>query len=135
MTMKGSDLMSKFVIRPGVDIIAMLKDKGYSTYVIRRDKLIGESTMQKFRGDDKQLPSWAELAKLVSLLRVSPVDLIAYQTDTGAIYDLTGKIRLDTPAPAPAPNPSPQTYIQHGHLGDNTQFDDDNDDIPDFLKY
>ena len=120
--------MSKFVIRPGVDVIAMLKDKGYSTYVIRRDKVLGESTVQKFRGDDKQLPSWAELAKLVDLLHVSPSAIIAFQTDKGAIFDLTGN-RIEIPAapaePSPSPSPEPKTYIQHGHPGDDGYDPDD----------
>jgi putative transcriptional regulator len=122
--------MSKFVIRPGVDVIAMLKDKGYSTYVIRRDKVLGESTVQKFRGDDKQLPSWAELAKLVDLLHVSPVDLIAFQHNNGVIVDLTGK-RISVPtapaesSPSPLPSPEPKTYIQHGHPGDDGYDPDD----------
>jgi len=116
--------MSKFVIRPGVDVIAMLKDKGYSTYVIRRDKVLGESTMQKFRGDDKQLPSWAELAKLVDLLHVSPSAIIAFQTDKGAIFDLTGN-RIEMPTAPAEPSPEPKTYIQHGHPGDDG-YDPDN---------
>ena len=115
--------MSKFVIRPGVDVIAMLKDKGYSTYVIRRNKVLGESTVQKFRGDDKQLPSWAELAKLVDLLHVSPVDLIAFQHNNGVIVDLTGK-RISIPA-EPSPSPELKTYIQHGHPGDDGYDPDD----------
>lgn len=97
--------MSKFIIRPGVNILSMLKDKGYSTYVIAKAKertgeyILGQSTLTKLRKGG--LPSWAELAKLVSLLHVSPVDLIAYQTDKGTVYDLTGQ-RIPT---APAPNP------------------------------
>ena len=110
--------MSKFVIRPGVDIPAMLKAKGYSSYKIANEKLFCSGAMQKFR--DKKLPSWNELAKLVTMLRVTPVDLIAFQTDKGAIYDLTGKIRLD----APAPEPEHQATIQHGHPGDVGQYDD-----------
>lgn len=111
--------MAKFVVRPDVDILEMLKAKGHTSYTIRRDKTFGESTMHKLRNGG--LPSWNELAKLVSLLRVSPVDLIAFQTDKGAIYDLTGKIRLD----APAPEPEHQTIIQHGHPGDDGYDPDD----------
>lgn len=110
--------MSKFVIRPGVDIPAMLKAKGYSSYRIASEKLFCSGAMQKFR--DNKLPSWNELAKLITLLRVSPVDLIAIQTDKGAIYDLTGKIRLD----APTPEPEHQVTIQHGHPGDVGRYDD-----------
>lgn len=77
--------MSKFIVRPDIDVVSMLKAAGYSTYVIRKSKVLGESTVQKFRGDDKQLPSWAELAKLCDLLHVSPVDLIAFQADDGTV--------------------------------------------------
>ena len=107
--------MSKFIIRPDTDILAMLKDKGYTSYVVRRDKVLGESTMQKFRGEDKQLPSWAELAKLVDLLHVSPVDLIAFQTDSGAVYDLTGKRIPDPTAVAPD---TPATVAVDSHKYD-----------------
>lgn len=116
--------MAKFVLRPGVDIVAMLKERGYSTYVIAKAKertgeyILGQSTLTKLRKGG--LPSWAELAKLITLLRVSPVDLIAIQTDKGAIYDLTGKIRLD----APTPEPEHQVTIQHGHPGDVGRYDD-----------
>lgn len=91
--------MAKFIIRPGVDIPAMLKARGYSSYRIAKDGIFGSAAMTKFR--NRGLPSWGELAKLITLLHVSPVDLIAFQTDGGAVYDLTGKIRLDAPTPEP----------------------------------
>lgn len=117
--------MAKFVVRPDVDILEMLKTKGYTSYTIRRDKTFGESTMHKLRNGG--LPSWNELAKLVSLLRVSPVDLIAFQTDKGAIFDLTGKIRLDAPTPS-----DHEPSVQHGHPGDVGQYDDpDHPEEPD----
>lgn len=109
MAMRGDDIMSKFVIHPDADILAMLKAKGFSTYVIAKAKertgeyILGQSTLTKLRKGG--LPSWAELAKLVDLLHVSPTALIAFQTDDGHIYDLTGK-RLDAPAPAPEPRPT-----------------------------
>lgn len=123
--------MSNFIVRPGVDIPAMLKGKGYSSYRIAREKTFCSGAMQKFR--DGKLPSWGELAKLVSLLKVSPCDLIAYQTDDGRVYDLTGKQRLDSPPPPPF-------TVQHGHPGDTGYDPDDpseypDDDMPDFLRY
>ena len=108
--------MSKFIVRPDVDVVAMLKAAGYSTYVIRKSKALGESTVQKFRGDDKQLPSWAELAKLCDLLHASPVDLIAFQADDGTVttFDSVPPVTLATlpepvPAPVPEPEPMPDT--------------------------
>ena len=93
--------MPKFIIKPGVDIVGSLKSAGYSTYRLQHEKLIGQSTLTKFRRGG--LPSWAELAKLCSLLHVSPVALIAYQTDGGTIFDLNGN-RLDTAPQPPAPS-------------------------------
>lgn len=87
--------MSKFILRPGVDVVKMLKAAGYSTYTIAKakertgDYILGQSTLTKLRRGG--LPSWGELAKLVHLLKVSPADLIAYQTDDGQVFDLTGE--------------------------------------------
>ena len=120
---EGSDLMSKFVIRPDVDLVAMLKEAGYSTYRISnstkangKTPLFGSAAMTKFR--KRGMPSWGELAKLVHLLHVSPVDLIAYQSDDGTLLDLNGK-RISTPSPQPT------TYVQHGHPGDDGYDPDD----------
>lgn len=107
--------MSKFIVRPDIDVVSMLKAAGYSTYVIRKSKVLGESTVQKFRGDDKQLPSWAELAKLCDLLHVSPVDLIAFQADDGTVTTFDSIpaapiVPLQEPiqaAPEPAPVAAP----------------------------
>lgn len=101
--------MSKFILRPGINLTSMLKAKGYSSYRIAHEKLFCSGAMQKFR--DGKLPSWGELAKLVSLLRVSPVNLIAYQNDDGVIIDLTGH-RIEAPAP------------QHPTIGHHPPMDD-----------
>jgi len=97
--------MPKFIIRPGVDLVDMLKSKGFSTYYMGKHpkETFGGSTLNKFR--DGGLPSWAELAKLCGLLHVSPVALIAFQTDSGAVFDLNGQ-RIDRPAPPPSSPPS-----------------------------
>ena len=101
--------MSSFIVRPGVDIPAMLKGKGYSSYRIAREKTFCSGAMQKFR--DGKLPSWGELAKLVHLLGVSPCDLIAYQTDSGAVLDLTGKRIPDPATVAPAAPAAPAAVV------------------------
>lgn len=127
--------MSNFILRPGVDVVKMLKAAGYSTYTIAKakertgDYILGQSTLTKLRRGG--LPSWGELAKLVHLLKVSPCDLIAYQTDSGVILDLTGKV---------IQRPEPVVTIQHGHPGDAAYDPDDtgeypDDDVPDFLRY
>lgn len=48
-----------------IDIIEALKQAGYSTYRIRKEKIIGEGAMQKFRNGG--LPSWNELEIICTL--------------------------------------------------------------------
>lgn len=115
------EVMFLFVLRPGVDVVDMLRTAGYSSYRIAKEGIFGSATMQKFRKRGR--PSWEELDKLVKLLHVSPVDLIAYQTDDGRVFDLTGR-RLDTPAPPPF-------TVQHGHPGDAGYDPDDPGEYPD----
>lgn len=120
--------MLKFIIKPGVNLVDMLKSKGFSTYYMGKHpkETFGSAALTKFRKGDT-LPSWGELAKLCSLLHTSPVSLLAIQMDDGAIYDLTGKIRLDAPTPS-----DHEPSVQHGHPGDVGQYDDpDHPEEPD----
>ena len=116
--------MSNFIVRPGVDIPAMLKGKGYSSYRIAREKTFCSGAMQKFR--DGKLPSWGELAKLVHLLKVSPCDLIAYQADDGTILDLTGQV---------IQRPGPAFTVHHGHPGLDGYGPDDPSEFPEADDY
>ena len=59
-----------------IDAVAALKEKGYTTYRIRREKLLSESTVQKLR-DGKGI-SWDSLEVLCRLLQCQPGDLIEY---------------------------------------------------------
>jgi putative transcriptional regulator len=60
-----------------IDILAALKEKGYNTYKIRKEKIFGEATLQKIRKG--QMPSWETFDKLCSLLDCQPADLIEYE--------------------------------------------------------
>ena len=62
-----------------LDILAALKNNGYTTYRIKKEKILSESTLQKFR--HKEGISWANLDTLCSLLQCQPGDLIAYIPD------------------------------------------------------
>lgn len=66
-----------FKYKDGIDIIAMLKSKGYTSYTIRRDNIFGQRVWQKYR-DKKELPSWNELNQLCKLLGCKPCDIIEY---------------------------------------------------------
>ena len=62
-----------------IDVIAALKDAGYNTNKIRKEKIMGESMLQKIR--DGQMVSWATLETLCELLNCQPADLIEYVKD------------------------------------------------------
>ena len=63
-------------IRYKVDIMAELKQKGYSSTKIREEKLIGQSYLQQIRHG--ALVSWKTLDTICSLLDCQPGDLIEY---------------------------------------------------------
>ena len=62
-----------------VDVLAALKDKGITTYQIRKEKLLSESTVQKLRAGIGV--SWENLETLCRLLDCQPYDLIEYEKD------------------------------------------------------
>ena len=59
-----------------VDVIAALKDAGYNTSRIRKEKIMGESMLQKLRV--KQMVSWAVLESICELLDCQPGDLLEF---------------------------------------------------------
>ena len=59
-----------------VDVLAALKEKGITTYQIRKEKLLSESTVQKLRAGIGV--SWENLETLCRLLDCQPYDLIEY---------------------------------------------------------
>ena len=59
-----------------VDVLALLKEKGYNTNRIRTEGLLSQSTLQKFRNN--QGVSWENLETLCGLLDCQPADLIEY---------------------------------------------------------
>ena len=61
------------------DVLAELKKAGYNTTVIRRDKIMGEAMLQKIRTG--QMPSWAVLEMLCTLLNCQPGDLLEFVPD------------------------------------------------------
>lgn len=60
-----------------IDVLEALKQNGYSTYRIRKEKLIGESTLQKLR---QGLPvSLENIETICVLLHCQPGDIIRYE--------------------------------------------------------
>ena len=62
------------------DVLQALKEKGYTTYRIRSDKILSESTVQKLR-TGKPL-SWENIETLCKWLNVQPGELLEYNPDT-----------------------------------------------------
>ena len=59
-----------------------LKEKGYSSTRLRKEKLLGESYMSQLRRGD--MVSWAALDTICTLLECQPGDLILHEIDPGA---------------------------------------------------
>lgn len=66
-------------IKYKIDILAWLKEKGYSTYRIRKNKLMGEATVQKLR--NKEPVSWENISTICKLLECQPGDIMEYVED------------------------------------------------------
>lgn len=62
-----------------VDVIKLLKEKGYNTSRIRQDKIMGEAMLQKLR--QGQMVSWNTLDTICRLLDCQPGDIIEYVDD------------------------------------------------------
>ena len=58
------------------DILAALKERGYSTYRLRKEKLLSESTIQKLRNGDPV--SLENISTLCRLLNCQPGDIMEY---------------------------------------------------------
>ena len=62
-----------------IDILAALKEKGITTYKIRQEKILSESTVQKLRASKGV--SWENLETLCKLLECQPGDLLEYNEE------------------------------------------------------
>ena len=63
-------------IRYKIDILAALKEVGYSTYKLRQMKLFGERNIQKIR--EGEVLNANNLAKICELLQCQPGDILEY---------------------------------------------------------
>lgn len=62
-----------------IDIIAALKAAGYTTYRIRKEGLLSQSTLQKLRTGEGL--SWDNLSTICALLDCQPGDIMEYVPD------------------------------------------------------
>ena len=64
-----------------IDILEALKEKGYTSYKIRKDKLIGEAQLTKIRNGE--IASKETLNTICKLLSCQPGDILEYiESDT-----------------------------------------------------
>lgn len=64
-------------------LILLLKEKGYTSYKIRKDKIIGQATWQKIQnGGDIDTRT---IAKFCKLLDCQPGDLLEYTDELSAL--------------------------------------------------
>ena len=59
-----------------IDVVSAHKEKGYTTYRIRNEKILSESTVQKLRAGKGV--SWENIETLCRLLECQPADLMEY---------------------------------------------------------
>lgn len=62
-----------------IDVLAALREKGFTTYKIRREKLLSESTVQKLRNGVGV--SWENIEIICRLLNCQPGDILEYDGD------------------------------------------------------
>lgn len=61
------------------DILNKLKEKGYSTARLRKEKIFGEKTMQDFRAN--AIIPYKTIDKLCKILECQPGDIMEYVED------------------------------------------------------
>lgn len=63
-------------VRYKFDVLSKLKEQGYTTYRIRQEKLLAESTVQALRRGD--MVSMDNIARICSMLECQPGDILEY---------------------------------------------------------
>ncbi|MEE0929472.1 MAG: helix-turn-helix transcriptional regulator [Acutalibacteraceae bacterium] len=59
-----------------IDILSALKEKGYNTSTLRKEKLLAEGVIQSLR--EKKPISWVNISKICQLLECQPGDILEY---------------------------------------------------------
>lgn len=64
------------MIRYSIDVLEALKTAGYTTYKLRKEKIMGEATLQQLR--EGRPVSWANIDTICTLLQCQPGDILLY---------------------------------------------------------
>lgn len=68
--------VKKVPVQYKINVLAALKEAGYSSTRIRQEKLIGQATLQQLRHGE--LVSWATINTICQLLDCQPGDILEY---------------------------------------------------------
>lgn len=68
--------MDKMALKYKKDILTALKEKGYNTNVLRKNRLLSEGVIQSLRRKDPI--SWNNINKICELLECQPGDILEY---------------------------------------------------------
>lgn len=63
-----------------IDVLEKLKERGYSTYRLRKEKLLGEATIQQLRSG--VIVSWENIGRLCVLLACQPGDIVCFNAES-----------------------------------------------------
>ena len=63
-----------------IDVLDALREKGYTTFVLRKKRMLSESTIQKLRNN--VIISLEQIGVVCDLLDVTPWDLVECYHDT-----------------------------------------------------
>ncbi len=66
-------------LRYKIDVLEALKEAGYSSTRLRKEKLMGESYMSQLRHGE--MVSWKTIETICRLLNCQPGDLVEYAPD------------------------------------------------------
>lgn len=61
------------------NMLTVLKENGYSTYRLRKERLLSESTVQKLRNNKPV--SWENIETICRLLKCQPADILIFEDD------------------------------------------------------
>lgn len=66
-------------VRYKIDVLAALKDAGYTSYKLRTEKLLGQATLTQIRRGEPV--SWLNIARICELLNCQPGDILEYTAE------------------------------------------------------
>ena len=66
-------------VRYKIEILPALKSAGYNTTRLRKEKLLGEATIQQLRKGE--LVSWANISRICAMLSCQPGDILEYAAE------------------------------------------------------